>query len=369
MPKLSWTGNRLLVAFITFTIYAVAWTVVTHYAGEWLKERGEGHAVGSEHKAAVRACVFKPEEAKHLEDVGGLLSVKEDLRRRVVIPMKYPELFFRGPRALRPARGILLHGPPGTGKTMLARALASECGASFVSLSAATLENKWWGESAKLIQAAFLVAREELQPCILFFDEIDGMGRTRSSHDQACTYSFKVELLRNMDGVEGADSAAAVIVLACTNCIESLDPALRRRLPHVIHVGVPDAAARYDILQKLVLSEASSPPTSADDGSAKHSVATLPRSCARVLRKVSRMTEGMTGADLNALYSTASSARLNELDIPSMIEEFERRGAKSTASSHASQVLSKAGPVRMEHWVAAIGQHHASKGGQQAGGP
>ena len=202
-------SKRLVVAVVSIVVYLVL-ALMTIFAAGKLAKPDEGHGVTSEHTRAIRACVVPP-GTETLDDVGGLSEAKAVLRRTVLLPLRHPETFFAGPKALRPARGVLLQGPPGTGKTMLARALASESNVNFLSLSSATLQNKYWGESSKLVQAAFELARTELQPCIIFFDELDGLGRTRTESDQACDYQFKTELLRNMDGIDAQHRDAALV--------------------------------------------------------------------------------------------------------------------------------------------------------------
>lgn len=287
----------------------------------------------SDHDRAVKACIV-PRSTTGLDDIGGLEAIKEDLRRSVILPLRHPHIFFKGPKALLPPKGVLLHGPPGTGKTLLAKAIATESNATFLALSSATLESKWWGESAKLVEAAFRLARTELQPCVVFFDEIDGMGRTRTEHDQACVYSFKTELLRNMDGFDTNQDGvpAAVMVVACTNNVNALDAALRRRLPHVIHVGRPDTKARLDILHKITRTDV------------------IPAS---VLSTVASLTEGYTGSDLAALYADASSQRLAERNLPRLVASLPH-------DARAGELLlSKLGPMRLRHWKTAIQLRHS----------
>jgi len=284
----------------------------------------------SSHKRTVRAmAVRRHARNSGLDTVGGLDDAKSTLRRCVLIPLRHSEIFYELPLALRPPRGVLLHGPPGTGKTMLARALAADSGVPLLSLHSTALESKWWGESSKLLSAAFEVARTELAPCIVFFDEIDGLGRARSESDQSCVYSFKCELLRNMDG------AGAVVVIACTNSIHSLDAALRRRFTKVVHVGKPTCEERHDILRKLETN-----------------------TCDRTLRRVARASEGLTGADLAAVAADASSRRMSS-------------GSEEDLDAHLRRVRTSAefvrtlGRLKWSHWNAAlrnraVGTHSAA---------
>lgn len=214
---------------------------------------------------------------------------------------------------------------------MLARAIASESGVPFISLHSSALESKWWGESPKLLSAAFELARTELAPCIIFFDEIDGVGRHRSENDQSCVYSFKCELLRNMDGVD-TDANAPVIVLACTNCKQSLDPALRRRFGCSIHIGNPNEDERFDILSKLVETPSATASTTVDTDNTR----------VDVLRKVAALSNGLSGSDLTSLYEEASMHRMQAVDIASAIKEG--------GILNGEDLLREMGELTWEHW-------------------
>ena len=324
VPKSATTASasaltwRALLSLLYLTIAAAITALVSRFVQEGGASGGEG---GADKKTAVRNLVSSPSDAPTLADVGGHETVKAELTAAVLTPMRHPRLFYDGPRALRPPRGILLHGPPGTGKTLLARAVANEARVPLLTVTAADLESKWWGETPKLLQAMFDAARKTYAPCLIFFDEIDGLGRARSEQDQACVYSLKCELLRHLDGLEGA----AVTVLACTNCPHSLDPALRRRFQRVLRVGRPGADDRLGVLRVLARDET-------DDG--------------QLLPEVAARTEGCTGADLAALYEEASSRRLRA----------GTTGADLDALSDGAALLARLGPLTREHWETAARQ-------------
>lgn len=280
---------RLVAGLVTVLVGHLANTLfVTFRDGESQSESQSG-GVAKGHAKAIASLVSPPSaEGPTLEDVGGYERVKTALRQSVVMPLRHPHIFFdsRNP-SLRPPGGVLLAGPPGTGKTLFARACALESGVNFLPLHSAALESKWWGESPKLLQAAFKLARTTLAPCIIFFDEIDGLGRKRSEHDQGCVYALKCELLRNMDELH---AAGPVTVLACTNCAESLDPALRRRFSKTIRVPLPTREERLSILTVVCKREK--------------------RMQEDLLKRLAECTAGFTGADLAVAYREACAARM-----------------------------------------------------------
>jgi transitional endoplasmic reticulum ATPase len=196
--------------------------------------------------SAVRE-VFVEVPDTRWEDVGGLDAVKAELREAVEWPLKYAELFQHA--GIRPAKGILLYGSPGTGKTLLAKAIASQSGVNFISVKGPSLLSKFVGESERGIREVFKKARQAA-PCILFFDEIDALAPTRSADASDSNVSQRVisQLLTEMDGVE---ELKGVLVLAATNRKDMLDPALLRpgRFDLLLEVPPPDAAGRAKIFE------------------------------------------------------------------------------------------------------------------------
>lgn len=218
------------------------------------------------------------------QDVGGLESVKRDLQEAIVWPLTHAHLFAKA--SVRPAKGLLMTGPPGVGKTLLAKAAATESQVNLISVKGPELLSKLVGESERAVRDIFSKARQAA-PCILFFDEVDGLCTTRSNNQMDSGVSDRVltQFLAEMDGVE---ELSGVFVLAATNRPDRVDPALRRfgRFETTIEIGLPDLASRQEIL--TVHFNAKPLAESID-------IATL-----------ANETEGFSGADLAALCSAAA---------------------------------------------------------------
>ena len=224
------------------------------------------------------------------EDIGALEEPKRELREAVEWPLKYNKVFAH--MNAKPPRGILLYGPPGTGKTMLAKAVATESEANFISVKGPEFLNKYVGESEKAVRDTFRKARQA-SPCVVFMDEIDSIAPKRGGGaDSQVTERVVSQILTELDGLEPMNN---VVVIAATNRPDIIDPALLRpgRFDKSILVGPPDEASRKSILEIQLKNKPM-------DGSVD-------------LGEIAKMTEGCTGADLNAIANEAVMTAVRRL--------------------------------------------------------
>ncbi|EED18283.1 membrane-spanning ATPase, putative [Talaromyces stipitatus ATCC 10500] len=211
----------------------------------------------NQYEQAIAMDVVAPEDiAVSFEDIGGLDDIIEELKESVIYPLTMPHLYASTSSLLSAPSGVLLYGPPGCGKTMLAKALAHESGACFINLHISTLTEKWYGDSNKLVNAVFSLARK-LQPSIVFIDEIDAVLGTRRSGEHEASGMVKAEFMTHWDGLTSTNSLGEpqrVVVLGATNRIQDIDEAILRRMPKKFPVSLPPAAQRLRILA-LVLKD------------------------------------------------------------------------------------------------------------------
>lgn len=197
---------------------------------------------------SISRDIIQGSPAVRWDTIKGLENAKRLLKEAVVMPIKYPQ-YFTG--LLSPWKGILLFGPPGTGKTMLAKAVATECQTTFFNISASSIVSKWRGDSEKLVKVLFELARHHA-PSTIFLDEIDAIisqrGEARSEHE--ASRRLKTELLIQMDGLMQTNDL--VFVLAATNLPWELDAAMLRRLEKRILVPLPEREARHAMFEELL---------------------------------------------------------------------------------------------------------------------
>lgn len=223
------------------------------------------------------------------EDVGGLEDIKQELREAVEWPLKYPKLFKKA--GIRPLNGILLFGPPGCGKTLLAKAVATESESNFIAIKGPEIYSKWVGESERAVREIFRKARQAA-PSIIYFDEIDAISAGRGNFEGTHTFASIVnQILVEMDGVE---NRKGIVVVASTNRPDIVDPAFLRpgRFDRLIYVKSPDYEARIEIL--------------------KVHTKYMPLAKDVSLEKIAQITEGYSGADLENVCREAGMQAIRE---------------------------------------------------------
>ncbi|XP_032803452.2 spastin [Petromyzon marinus] len=250
------------------------------------------------------------------DDIAGQELAKQALQEIVILPSLRPELF-TGLRA--PAKGLLLFGPPGNGKTMLAKAVASESSATFFNISAASLTSKYVGEGEKLVRALFSVARE-LQPSIIFIDEVDSVLCERREGEHEASRRLKTEFLVEFDGVQSSGEDR-VLVMGATNRPQELDEAVLRRFSKRIYVSLPEEETRLKLLTRL-LGKHANPLSHADRA------------------HLARITEGYSGSDLTALAKDAALGPIRELD-PEQVKNMSAHEVRNIRTSDFEDSLKK----------------------------
>ncbi|CAL8322869.1 unnamed protein product [Merluccius merluccius] len=329
-----------------------------HKAKDDKSKKGDGAAEGELKKfdgagqdsdlvEALERDIVSRNPNVHWEDIADLEDAKKLLREAVVLPMWMPD-FFKGIR--RPWKGVLMVGPPGTGKTMLAKAVATECGTTFFNVSSSTLTSKYRGESEKLVRLLFEMARF-YAPTTIFIDEIDSIcGRRGTSDEHEASRRVKSELLVQMDGVGGAsendDPSKMVMVLAATNFPWDIDEALRRRLEKRIYISLPTAVGRTELL-RINLREVE---VAADVDLALiaekiqgYSGADITNVCRDAsMMAMRRRIQGLSPEEIRALSK-------DELQMPVTMEDFTLTLKKISKSVSAADL------AKYEAWMAEFG--------------
>ncbi|CAL1544666.1 unnamed protein product [Lymnaea stagnalis] len=326
------TRNQVIAKIVSTVIGVAASFTLTYFGIKWLtdamdptkKEKKVAQAeaqkmltklgvqnVGklTDYELCVAANLLDPSSMEIAwENIGGLQSTIEEIQETVILPFKRADLF-RNSSLLQPPKGILLYGPPGCGKTMIAKATAKAAGARFINLQVSTLVDKWYGESQKRAEAVFSLA-VKLQPTIIFIDEIDSFLRSRSSTDHEATAMMKTQFMSLWDGLT-TDPSLRVMVMGATNRPQDVDAAILRRMPSQFYVGIPDKEQRQAIL-RLILEEEET-----EELNYGH---------------LSELSEGLSGSDLREACRAAAvsvvheyvqlSARESEGDASSVLRQI-----------------------------------------------
>ncbi|MEJ0105075.1 MAG: AAA family ATPase [Bacteroidota bacterium] len=248
-------------------------------------------------------------------DVGGMQRVKDEISIKIIQPLKNPELYKAFGK--KTGGGILLYGPPGCGKTFIAKATAGEIDAKFINIGLHDILDMWVGNSEKNLHEIFEMARRNT-PCVLFFDEVDAMGASRSDLKQSALRHVINQFLAELDGAESDNDG--VLILAATNAPWSVDPAFRRpgRFDRIIFVEPPDESAREDIFKSMLTGK---PVTDIDTG------------------KIAAAAKDYSGADINAVIDIAVEEKLRESMSKGSIQPLTTKDLLKAIKQHRPTTL------------------------------
>jgi len=288
-------------------------------------------ALGSTNPSALRETVVEVPNVTW-DDIGGLDATKRELQETVQYPVMYPEQFAKF--GMNPSRGVLFYGPPGCGKTLLAKAIANECQSNFISIKGPELLTMWFGESESNVREIFDKARQSA-PCVLFFDELDSIARARgSSGGDAGGAGDRVmnQMLTEMDGVGEKKN---VFIIGATNRPDIIDPALMRpgRLDQLVYIPLPDHASRLDILKSCLRKS----PVAKDVD----------------IEELAKATAKFSGADLTEICQRSCKYAIRE-SIEKTIRMQREREARGEDAMDDGDEVDPVPEIRREHFEEAM---------------
>ncbi|XP_052894134.1 outer mitochondrial transmembrane helix translocase-like isoform X1 [Anopheles moucheti] len=303
---------------VQFVLRISLLSIVTYYSAKWLirnldpsnksKKKAIEHAEDilrklapsmkksalqnlNEYEMVIASHLVVPENiAESWDSIAGLDDVCQEIKESLVFPVCHRDMF-AGSALYQPPKGVLLYGPPGCGKTLIAKATAKEAGMRFINLDVAMLTDKWYGESQKLASAVFTLA-VKIEPCIIFIDEIDSFLRARNSSDHEATAMMKTQFMMLWDGLN-TDSESTIIVMGATNRPQDLDKAILRRMPSQFHISLPTEEQRLKILRLILQNEKVAPDVD--------------------YVQLARVTAGYSGSDLKEICRNASVHRVRKV--------------------------------------------------------
>lgn len=274
------------------------------------------HAMGVVHPSSLRENAVEVPDV-HWEDVGGLEDVKRELHETVQYPVEHADKYIKF--GMNPSKGVLFYGPPGCGKTLLAKAIANECGANFISIKGPELLTQWFGESEANVRELFDKARAA-SPCILMFDEMDSIAKTRGSGGPGSSEAGDRVINQILTEIDGVGARKNVFCIGATNRPDILDPAVIRpgRLDQLIYIPLPDLKSREAIFKAALRKAPLGPGVSVE--------------------VLARSTHGFSGADITEICTTASKLAIRE----AILAEEER--LKKVAAGELEEDEGKANP-------------------------